>query len=111
MNAFLAKYMGYIISFFCSLCGNNFAVAIFLFTLFINIVFCPINIKQQKTAANQARIKFKLEKLKEKYVYSYWARVDETHSAIRLCTSWATKDENVEALCSDIRAIKADSAK
>lgn len=67
MNAFLAKYMGYIISFFCSLCGNNFAVAIFLFTLFINIVFCPINIKQQKTAANQARIKFKLEKLKEKH--------------------------------------------
>ena len=52
-----------------------------------------------------------LEKLKEKYVYSYWARVDETHSAIRLCTSWATKDENVEALCSDIRAIMADSAK
>lgn len=52
-----------------------------------------------------------LEKLKEKYVYSYWARVDETHSAIRLCTSWATKDENVEALCSDIRAIMADYTK
>lgn len=67
MNAFLAKYMGYIISFFCSFCGNNFAVAIFLFTLFINLVFCPINIKQQKTAAKQARLKFRLEKLKEKY--------------------------------------------
>ena len=52
-----------------------------------------------------------LEKLKEKYVYSYWARVDETHSAIRICTSWATKDENVEALCSDIRAIMADYTK
>ena len=52
-----------------------------------------------------------LEKLKEKYVYSYWARVDEAHSAIRLCTSWATKDENVEALCSDIRAIMADYTK
>lgn len=49
-----------------------------------------------------------LEKLKEKYVYSYWARVDETHSAIRFCTSWATKDENVEALCRDILAIMAD---
>ncbi len=67
MNAFLAKYMGYIISFFCSFCGNNFAVAIFLFTLFINLVFSPINIKQQKTAAKQARLKFRLEKLKEKY--------------------------------------------
>ena len=49
-----------------------------------------------------------LEKLKEKYMYSYWARVDETHSAIRLCTSWATKDENVDALCKDIAAIMAD---
>lgn len=67
INAFLAKYMGYIISFFCELFGNNYALAIFLFTLFINIVFCPINIKQQKSAAKQARIKYKLEKLKEKY--------------------------------------------
>ncbi len=67
LNAFLAKYMGYIINFFCELFGNNFALAIFLFTLFINIVFSPINIKQQKSAAKQARIKYKLEKLKEKY--------------------------------------------
>lgn len=46
-----------------------------------------------------------LQKLGEKYVYSYWARVDETHSAIRLCTSWATTDENVDALCADITGI------
>lgn len=46
-----------------------------------------------------------LQKLGEKYVYSYWARVDETHSAIRLCTSWATTDENVDALCADITDI------
>lgn len=46
-----------------------------------------------------------LEKLGEKYVYSYWARVDKTHSAVRLCTSWATKDENVETLCNDILAL------
>ena len=31
-----------------------------------------------------------------------WARVDDFHSAIRLCTSWATTDENVDALCADI---------
>ncbi len=43
-----------------------------------------------------------LEKLAGKYVWSHWARVDATHSAIRLCTSWATTDENVDALCADI---------
>lgn len=45
-----------------------------------------------------------LEKLGEKYAWSYWARVDGFHSAIRLCTSWATTDENVDALCADIAA-------
>ncbi len=46
-----------------------------------------------------------LEELGKKYAYSYWARIDETHSAVRLCTSWATTDENVEALCADIERI------
>lgn len=49
-----------------------------------------------------------LEKLAEKYKYSYWARVDETHSAVRLCTSWATTDENVDALCKDIASAMAE---
>lgn len=44
----------------------------------------------------------KLEKLKEKYVYTYQERYDEKNSVIRLCTSWATKEENVEALLSDM---------
>ena len=46
-----------------------------------------------------------LDKLREKYSFAYQARVDETHSAVRFCTCWATKEENVEALLTDIRAI------
>ncbi len=46
-----------------------------------------------------------LDRLKEKYVYSTWAKVDEDHTAIRLCTSWATRDEAVEQLIADIRAL------
>ena len=38
-----------------------------------------------------------LDKLREKYSFAYQARVDETHSAVRFCTCWATKEENVEA--------------
>ena len=49
-----------------------------------------------------------LQKLGEKYAYSYWARIDDTHSAVRFATSWATKDENVEALCTDIAAVMAE---
>ena len=40
----------------------------------------------------------KLKELSEKFDYSYDHSVDETHSAIRLCTSWATREENVDAL-------------
>lgn len=39
-----------------------------------------------------------LEKLKGEFGFSYQERVDETHSAVRFCTSWATKAENVDKL-------------
>lgn len=46
-----------------------------------------------------------LKKLGEKYLYSVWAKVDEEHTAIRLCTSWATRDENVDALIEDLMTL------
>ena len=39
-----------------------------------------------------------LDKLKENYAYCFWCKVDDTHSAVRFCTSWATKEEDVKAL-------------
>lgn len=51
-----------------------------------------------------------LDKLKEKYAFAYQARVDETHSAVRFCTCWATKEENVDLLISDIRKCIAQRA-
>lgn len=46
-----------------------------------------------------------LEKLKEKYSYSYQERIDEKHSAVRICTCWATREENVDDLLADIKAL------
>lgn len=46
-----------------------------------------------------------LLKLSEKYSYSYWEKVDARNSAVRFCTSWATKKENVEMLIKDIKAL------
>ena len=43
-----------------------------------------------------------LEQWKEKYSYTNQGRVDDSHTAIRLCTSWITSGENVEALVKDI---------
>lgn len=43
-----------------------------------------------------------IEKLKEKYGFAFWERIDDMHSAVRFCTSWATTREAVEALIIDI---------
>ncbi len=46
-----------------------------------------------------------LEILSHKFGYCYDHRVDESHSAVRLCTSWATKEENVDALIQEIELL------
>ena len=46
-----------------------------------------------------------LEKLSERFQYSYDSRVDEKHSCVRFCTSWATLDKNVDALCEALEAL------
>ena len=45
-----------------------------------------------------------IKKLQEKYQFFAWERVSDTESAVRLCTSWCTPDENVDAFLSDLRA-------
>ena len=40
-----------------------------------------------------------LEKLAENFTFSEEKRVDADHRAVRFCTSWATREENVLALC------------
>jgi threonine aldolase len=43
-----------------------------------------------------------LERLEEEFSFSFWAKVDEDHTAVRVCTSWATGHREVRAL---IRAL------
>ena len=43
-----------------------------------------------------------LDRLSTKYLFSIWQKVDDHHTAVRICTSWATKPENVDQLLKDI---------
>lgn len=43
-----------------------------------------------------------LTELAKKYVFCEQERIDGYHRAVRFCTSWAMKEENVQALCSDL---------
>ena len=41
-----------------------------------------------------------IEELSHQFLFSTWEQVDETHTCVRICTSWATKSENVDKLIS-----------
>ena len=44
-----------------------------------------------------------LEKLAPDFAYSYWNRYDDARSVVRFCTSWATTDEQLDALAEALR--------
>lgn len=46
-----------------------------------------------------------LDRLADSFGYSYERRMDENHSAVRFCTSWATREENVDALIKAIQEL------
>ena len=48
-----------------------------------------------------------LNELGKKFVFTEMERVDESHRAVRFCTSWASTEKNVDALCKELVRIAA----
>jgi len=46
-----------------------------------------------------------LSALSKKYSFTFWEKVDDHHSVVRFCTSWATKPEYVAELLEDIKKL------
>jgi len=46
-----------------------------------------------------------LAELNKTFAFAEIERVDDSHRAIRFCTSWATKEENVDALCAALKQL------
>ena len=44
-----------------------------------------------------------LVKLSEKYSFTIWEEIDENHTVVRICTSWATDKEKVLQLINDLK--------
>lgn len=59
-----------------------------------NQSFCIVSEQQHKELA-------------ERVDFSVWEQYDETHSIIRFATSWATREEDVNALCRILRECSA----
>lgn len=49
--------------------------------------------------------KKQLAALSNDFLFSAWQQIDEEHTAVRICTSWATKRENVDKLIAAIGRI------
>ncbi|MBQ7295310.1 MAG: low specificity L-threonine aldolase [Clostridia bacterium] len=45
-----------------------------------------------------------MKKLSEDFAFSYWCKAGDRH-AVRFCTSWATRSEDVERLIEEIRSL------
>lgn len=41
--------------------------------------------------------------LESEFSYSFWERVDQDHTMVRFCTSWATTQNSMDALCETLR--------
>ena len=49
-----------------------------------------------------------LKKLESRYRWSFWAKTDDSHTAVRLCTSWATPESAAEDFLKDLDAARAE---
>lgn len=66
MNYFY-QFFGWILNFFYELVGNNYALALIVFTVFFRMILLPSTISQQKGAAKQMRMQAKFARIQEKY--------------------------------------------
>lgn len=58
---------GVCMSFLMELLGNQYFIAIIIFTVVTRLLLLPLNVKQQKTMAKTTRLQPKLQKIQKKY--------------------------------------------
>lgn len=46
-----------------------------------------------------------IKKLSENYAFSFWKKIDDNNSAVRICTSWATNENDVLKFIRDIESL------
>ena len=67
MMSYYYQVFGWILKGIYTLVGNNYLIALILFTAFFRIILLPSTISQQKGAAKQMRLQTKVKRIQEKY--------------------------------------------
>ena len=96
--------------------------ALFTDNLYLNISRHAIDMAEQlKKIVRDSGLKFylesptnqqfvildneRMERLKDKVSFSFWEAYDETHTVVRLATSWSTKQEDLMQLAEILRSV------
>lgn len=58
---------GQAMHFLLQICGNQYYVALVVFTVITRLILLPLNVKQQKTMAKTTRLQPKIQKIQKKY--------------------------------------------
>lgn len=67
MFDWLYELLGTMLSWFSSIFGGSYAMALLLYALLFKILFLPFSIKQQKNQIAMAKLAPKIELIKAKY--------------------------------------------
>lgn len=61
------ELFGYVMRFCCTISSNNYILAVFFFSLIVEIILFPISIKQQKNSVKTASLRPKEQAIRKKY--------------------------------------------
>ena len=67
MFSFIANVFGYILEWLYNIVGQNYGVALILFTILLRVVLLPITIKQQQSVKKNSTIQGKIKEIQFKY--------------------------------------------
>ena len=67
MFSFIANIFGYLLEWLYNIVGENYGIALILFTILLRIILLPITIKQQQSMKKNANIQNKMQEIQFKY--------------------------------------------
>lgn len=67
MFSFIANVFGYVLEWLYNIVGQNYGIALILFTILLRVVLLPITIKQQQSVKKNSKIQGKIKEIQFKY--------------------------------------------
>ena len=67
MFSFIADIFGYLLQWIYNIVGQNYGIALILFTILLRVILLPITIKQQKSMKKTSQLQGKMQEIQFKY--------------------------------------------